>query len=155
MCYNITMDKKIEIRFTIKNDLEQLPWLYRQYHNGDTGLETNHDGMVKEFEKLMSNEDYKFISAMHEDKLVGFCSVVVNHDIVEKQKPILMLWNLRVHPDYRKQNIGKSIMTFIEEFGKSINADFIFLGCDSENQSARKFYNKLGYSEDYGFYKYL
>ena len=46
-------------------------------------------------------------------------------------------------------------MTFIEEFGKSIKVDFIFLSCDSENQSARKFYNKLGYIEDYGFYKYL
>ena len=103
----------------------------------------------------MSNEDYKFISAKHEDKLVDSCSVVVNHYIVEKQKPILMLWNLRVHADYRKQNIGKSIMTFIEEFDKSVNVDFIFLSCNSENQSSRKFYNKLGYSEGYGFYKHL
>lgn len=149
------MVNKIKIRYTIKSDLEQLPWLYRQYHSGDTGLETNYEGMLKEYDKLINNEDYKFISAVLEDKLVGFCSVVVNHDIVEKQKPILMLWNLRIHPDYRKQNIGSSIMAFIENFGKSINADFIFLGCDSENQSARQFYNKLGYSEDYGFYKYI
>ena len=149
------MDSKIQIRYTIKGDLEQLPWLYRQYYNGDSGLETNYEDMLRKFEKLINNEDYKFISAMHGDKLVGFCSVVVNHDILEKQKPILTLWNLRVHPDYRKQGIGKSIMAFIEEFGKSINADFIFLGCDSENQNARQFYNKLGFSEDYGFYKYI
>lgn len=149
------MNNKINIRYTIKSDLDQLPWLYRQYHNGDSGLETDYKGMINKFEKLIKNEDYKFISAMHGDKLIGFCSVVVNHDIVEKQKPILMLWNLRVHPDYRNQNIGKEIMLFIENFGKSINADFIFLGCDNDNQRARNFYNKLGYGEDYGFYKYI
>ena len=149
------MKNAIEIRFTKCEDLNQLAWLYRQYHNGDTKIETNIEGMIKEFKKLNKNEDYKFVSALDGNKLVGFCSVVVNHDIVEQQKPILMLWNLRVHPDYRKQNIGKSIMNFIEDFGKSINADFIFLGCDNDNQSARKFYKKIGYKEDYGFYKYL
>ena len=149
------MKKKIEIRYTIKSDLDQLPWLYRQYHNGDTKLETNYEGMLNKFEKLIRSDDYKFVSALDKDRLVGFCSIVVNHDIVENQKPILMLWNLRVHPDYRSQKIGKSIMEFIENFGKSINADFIFLGCDNDNQRARNFYKKLGYGEDYGFFKYL
>ena len=145
--------KKIEIRYTVKNDLNELPWLYRQYYNGDTKLETNYDGMIKEFEMLMKNEDYKFVSAIHENKLIGFCSVIVNHDIVEKQKPFITIWNLRVHPDYRKQNIGKSIMAFIEDFGKSIGAEFIFFGCDGENEGARKFYKKLGYKENFGFCK--
>ena len=46
-------------------------------------------------------------------------------------------------------------MEYIEDFGRSKGVDFIFLGCDSDNQSARKFYHKIGYKEDYGFYKYL
>ena len=145
----------IEIRFTIKDDLKELPWLYRQYHKGDTFVETNYDGMVKEFDRLSQNEDYKFISAVENGELIGFCSVVINHDIVEQQKPIIMLWNLRVHPDYRRQKIGQKIMSFIEKFGKEKGVDFIFLGWDADNQSARKFYKKLGYDEDYGFYKYL
>lgn len=143
------------IRFTIKEDLKQLPWLYRQYYNGDTNIATNFDNMVKKFEELEGDENYKFVSAVDGDKLVGFCSVVINHDIVEKQKPIMMLWNLRVHPEYRKQNLGRKIMLFIEEYGKQKGVDFIFLGCDAENQSARQFYKHMGYSENYGFYKYL
>lgn len=145
----------IEIRFTKEKDLNQLPFLYRQYHNGDTHLETNFKGMITEFRKLKKNKDYKFISAVENETLVGFCSVVINHDIVEQQKPIIMLWNLRVHPDYRRKGIGEKILTFIGDFGKKNNVDFIFLGCDKENQSARKFYEKIGYGEDYGFYKYL
>ena len=46
-------------------------------------------------------------------------------------------------------------MEFIEDYGIKNNVDFIFLGCDADNQSARGFYQKLGYGEDYGFYKYL
>ncbi len=149
------MKDEVEIRFTIKEDLEQLPWLYRQYHNGDSKLETDVNGMYKEFDKLSSNQDYKFVSAVIEDKLVGFCSVVVNHEIVEEQRPLLMLWDLRVHPDYRNRKIGSSIMKFIEEYGKSINALLIFLGCDNDNIKAKNFYHKLGYGEVFAFYKYL
>lgn len=145
----------IEYRFTLEKDLKQLSWLYRQYHNGDTMIETNYDNMLKEFKKLQKNEDYKFVSAVDGEKLVGFCSVVINHDIVEQQKPIIMLWNLRVHPDYRRQHIGTNILKFIETYGKKNNVDFIFLGCDADNKSAKAFYNKIGYNQDYGFYKYL
>ena len=143
------------IRDTILQDLKDLPWLYRQYHNGDTQIETDVEGMIKEFKRLQKNEDYKFVSAVENDKLIGFCSVVINHDIVEKQKPIIMLWNLRVAPDYRNQHIGKKIMEYIEDFGKQKGVDFIFLGCDIDNQSARAFYHKIGYGEDYAFFKYL
>lgn len=84
------MNKNIEIRFTKETDLDQLPWLYRQYHNDDTKIETNVDGMIEKYRQLSKTPDYRFISAMHGAKLVGFCSVVINHDIVEQQKPIIM-----------------------------------------------------------------
>lgn len=145
----------MEIRFTERKDLKQLPWLYRQYYNGDSKLETNIDGMLFEYDNLKNNQDYKFISAVEEDKLIGFCSIVVNHDIVEKQKPILMIWNLRIHPEHRSKGIGSQMLKFIENFGRSINADLIMLSCDNENQRARNFYKKQGYGEDYSFFKYL
>ena len=55
----------------------------------------------------------------------------------------------------RKRHIGTNIMKFIEDFGKQNGVDFIFLGCDLENTSAKEFYKKIGYEQDYGFYKYL
>lgn len=147
------MNNDIKIRYTNKEDLEQLPWLYRQNYNGDSKIETNKKGMIEKFEVLINNNDYKFISALHNEKLVGFCSVTVNHDITEEQKPVLMLWNLRVHPDYRKQNIGKSLIEFVESFGKSINAYIILLICNKENTNAINFYNNLGFYEELSFLK--
>lgn len=41
----------IKIRFAEKKDLNQLPWLYRQYHNGDTFIDTYIEGMFLEFDK--------------------------------------------------------------------------------------------------------
>ncbi len=145
----------MEIRFTKEEDLVQLPFLYRQYHNGDTKIETDVEGMILKFKKLSKDENYKFISVVEQEKLVGYCSMVVNQDIVEKQKPIIMIWNLRVLPDYRKRGIGKKIMEFVESYGMSIGVDFVFLGCDYDNLGAKEFYTKIGYKKDYAFYKYL
>jgi len=147
------MEKKIDIRLTTKKDLEQLPWLYRQDFFGDSKIKTNHKHMIEKFNELVKNEDYKFISAVVDDKLVGFCSVVVNHDITEQQKPIMMLWNLRVHPDYRKQGIGRKLVDFVEKIGKEVGAYAVILVCNKENQAAIKFYNKLGFCEEHSFIK--
>lgn len=152
---SVNIIRNIKIRFTTKNDLNQLPWLYKQYFNGETNSETDVGGMLREFQKLSKNEDYKFVSAVFGEKLVGFCSIVVNHDIVKKQKPILLLLNLRVHPDYRNYKIGQSILNFVDKFGKSINGDYIFLDCELDNIKGKRFYEKNGFIADYGFYKYL
>ena len=146
---------KIEIRQTILEDLKFLPELYRQYFKGDTGIQTDYDGMIKKFTELQSDNNYLFISAILNDKLDGFCSVIVNQDIVEKQKPFITIWNLRVSSELRKQGIGRKIMLFIENYAKTINADFITLSCDKENIGAQKFYKKLNYKENIGFNKHL
>ena len=139
--------------------LQQVPGLAKQYHddyNGEFGtMETNIEGMIKQFEKLKNNKHYLFVQVVEKDKLIGFAEVCINEDLVEEQKPILMVWNLRVDKNFRGQSIGTSIMQFIEQYGKDIGASFVFLGCDNDNKSARVFYKHLKYGEDYAFYKYL
>lgn len=139
--------------------LLQVPDLIKQYHddyNGEFGtLETNVEGMVKQFKRLKDNSHYLFVQAVENEKLVGFAEVCVNEDLVEEQKPILMIWDLRVDRTIRGQGIGTSIMQFIEQYGKEIGASFVFLGCDHDNKKGREFYKHLHYDEDYAFYKYL
>ena len=139
--------------------LLQVPDLIKQYHddyNGEFGtLETDVEGMIKQFAKLKDDDHYLFVQAVANEKLVGFAEVCVNEDLVEEQKPILMIWDLRVDRSVRGQGIGRSIMQYIERCGKDMEASFVFLGCDHDNKSARKFYKHIGYDEDYDFYKYL
>ena len=155
ICYNKNMESNLIIRFSEAKDLKNLPWLFRQYYNGDNGIETDYNKMINKFQELSENKDYKFVSAIYSNKVVGFCSVVVNQDILDKQRPLVFLWHLRVAPKFRNKGIGKAIMDFVEEFAKSINADYTLLSCDTNNENACKFYDNLGYSRAVSFYKYM
>lgn len=139
--------------------LLQVPDLIKQYHddyNGEFGtLETNVEGMIKQYQNLKDDPHYIFVEAVEKGKLIGFAEVCVNEDLVEEQKPILMIWDLRVDKSHRGKGVGRKIMQFIEEQGKQMDASFVFLGCDKDNKKAWGFYNHLGYSEDYAFFKYL
>ena len=143
----------MEIRKTKISDLEQLPHLYRQNYNGETDAHTDVKGMIKKFKQLQKNKDYVFVSAVESEKLIGFCEGVLNYEIIENQRPVLTIWNMRVLPQYRRKGVGKRIMAFLEDFAKEKNAVGVFLGCDSENTMAQNFYKKLGYREDFGYFK--
>lgn len=145
---------KLEEKFLL-----QVPDLIKQYHddyNGEFGtLETNVEGMIKQYARLKDDSHYLFVQATENEKLIGFAEVCVNEDLVEEQKPILMIWDLRVDKNFRGKGIGTAIMQFIEQYGKEIDASFVFLGCDNDNKKARQFYRHLNYGEDFAFYKYL
>lgn len=145
----------MEIRKTKKIDLAQLPHLYRQNYMGETNAETDVQGMIKKFKKLCKNKDYIFVSAVEGDTLVGFCQGVLNYEIIENQRPVLAIWNMRVLPEFRNQGVGKKLIEFLENFAKQNNAVGVFGGCDFENKIGQGFYKKLGFREDFGYFKLL
>jgi GNAT superfamily N-acetyltransferase len=53
--------------------------------------------------------------------------------------------NFIVHPDYRKNGIGKLISNFIDEKAKELNCTCIVLDAFTGNFEAHKFYYNLGY----------
>ena len=145
----------MEIRRTKLSDLVGLPSLYRQNYCGETDTGTDVKGMLKKFKKLVKNKDYIFLSAVDSDKLIGFCEGVLNYEIIENQRPVLTIWNMRVSPEYRQKGIGAKIMAEMEKFAKENNAVGVFGGCDFQNFMGQAFYKKLGYREDFGYFKLL
>ena len=139
--------------------LQQVPDLIKQYkdnYNGEWGnLETNVDGMINKYSKLKGNSNYIFVQAIESNKLIGFAEVVINEDIVEDQKPIAIIWDLRVDKQHRSQGIGQGIMEFIESHCKRIGVSFIMLDCDIDNFKAQSFYEKCGYTKGCDYFKYL
>ena len=145
----------MEIRRTKLKDLKDLPELYRQNYNGETNAKTDEKCMMKKFKKLVKKRDYIFLSAVEGEKLIGFCEGVLNYEIIENQCPVLTIWNMRVSPEYRQKGIGAKIMAEMEKFAKENNAVGVFAGCDFENTMGQAFYKKLGYREDFGYFKLL
>lgn len=145
----------MEIRRTKLFDLVSLPSLYKQNYCGETDAETDVKGMMKKFKKLVKNKDYIFLSAVEGYKLIGFCEGVLNYEIIENQRSVLTIWNMRVSPEFRQKGIGAKIMAEMEKFAKENNAVGLFAGCDYQNFMGQAFYKKLGYREDFGYFKLL
>lgn len=145
----------MKIRRTQLRDLDELAQLYKHNYNGIACAETNVQGMITKFNELQNDKNYLFVSAIKDGHLVGFCEGVLNYEIIENQQPVLTLWNVRVLTNERRSGIGEKLMQYAEQFAKENNAVGIFAGCDFENKIGQSFYKKLGYREDFGYFKLI
>ncbi|MBQ7579368.1 MAG: GNAT family N-acetyltransferase, partial [Clostridia bacterium] len=100
----------VKVRVLEEKFLKQIPNLIKQYkdgYNGEWGnLETDVDGMIKKYQELKNNKNYLFVQAIEHENLIGFAEVCINEDIVEDQRPIAIIWDLRVDKTYRSKGIG-------------------------------------------------
>ncbi|HOO67877.1 MAG TPA: GNAT family N-acetyltransferase [Bacilli bacterium] len=138
---------EILITLMTEEDLKYIPSLYKEYGNRNTDV----DKMYKEYTRLKNNKDYLFVVAKKGIEVVGFASLVINHDIVEKTKPFMTIWNVRVKEIYRRNKIGMKMFNFIEMKAKELNCDFIALLTGKDNKIAQEFYKSCGYYEEYGY----
>ena len=58
--------------------------------------------------------------------------------------------SLAVHPAYRRQGIGRSLMALAEDYARRKNITVVMLEVSTQNSAAIDFYKKLGY-ENTGF----
>ena len=59
----------------------------------------------------------------------------------------IYIHRLAVHPDYQKKGIGKSLMTFAEEYAKINDFKSIRLDTFSKNIRNNKFYKSRNYNQ--------
>lgn len=134
-----------------KEDLQEAISIYDNNHN----LTTNYEKLFKEFDNIDNNPDYNNIVAKLDGKIVGFATIVINHDIVEELKPFLTVWNLGVHKDYRRSKIGTQMLDYIYEYAQSLDCQFIALIAEKNNIIAQQFYDSLGYIKMIGYVKLI
>lgn len=134
-----------------KDDLKEAISIYDMNHN----IKTNYEKLVNNFDKINDNPDYHNIVAKLDNKIVGFATIVINHDIVEELKPFLSVWNFGVHKDYRRNKIGTRMFDYIYDFAKKLDCDFVSLIAETENVVAQNFYESLGYIREVGYVKLI
>ena len=134
-----------------KDDLKEAISIYDMNHN----IKTNYEKLVNNFDKINDNPDYHNIVAKLDNKIVGFATIVINHDIVEELKPFLTVWNFGVHKDYRRNKIGTRMFDYIYDFAKKLDCDFISFIAETENVVAQNFYESLGYIREVGYVKLI
>ncbi len=150
------------IRKANKKDFKELLELVLEctiYHHeldkknlGDKKLKRGSIKNIKENESKILKGDLKNNSttifiAIEKSKIVGFITLSLlekNANIKSKRGEINDLFILE---DYRKKGIGKMLIKKAISFFKSQKVKLILLNVDSNNFSALKFYEKIGFKE--------
>jgi ribosomal protein S18 acetylase RimI-like enzyme len=69
-------------------------------------------------------------------------------------KPIWILYDLFVVPSARKLGVGRALMDRATEHAKETGADSLILETATDNHTAQRLYEKLGYKRDDAFHRY-
>lgn len=103
--------------------------------------------MTKErYESFLSDmipKDYKQVAVFNEDKCIGLTGFWFGTKLWTGK--YLEIDNFIVHPDYRKNGIGKLLTNFIDEKAKELNCTCVVLDAFTGNFDAHRFYYNQGY----------
>jgi len=124
--------------------------LYRQFYKYESNLikSTNY---IKE--RINNNESIIFIAINDANEAIGFVQLYETFGSLDLGK-IIILYDLYVKEDHRKNNIGKKLMIKSHEYAKKINAKRIQLSTAIDNYIGQSLYESLGYVKDDNFYTY-
>ena len=124
--------------------------LYRQFYKYESNLieSTNY---IKD--RIKNNESIIFIAINDANKAIGFVQLYETFGSLDLGK-IIILYDLYVKEDHRKNNIGRKLMIKSHEYAKKINAKRIQLSTAIDNYIGQSLYESLGYVKDDDFYTY-
>ena len=142
--------KIIEAKLNHIEQVGELFDLYRQYYKYESNLieSTNY---IKD--RINKKESIIFIALNDVSQAMGFVQLYETFGSLDLGK-IIILYDLYVKKDHRKNKIGKQLMLRSHEYAKKINAKRIQLSTATDNFIGQSLYESLGYVKDADFYTY-
>ena len=113
--------------------LDSLLQLYKLYFT-EEGRECQWNR--EEGKKFFLESDTTLV-AQYDGQVVGFCCVHIG--------TVGVIYLIFVHPEYRRQGIGTSLMVRACDYIRSQGCSQAYLGVNAENKTAIAFYKKLGF----------
>ena len=113
--------------------------------------------MAELVEKL-SHDPQKYLLVAEDREagvLCGSLLGVVFEDICDTCRPILLVENVAVLPEYQGKGVGRKMFEEIEKWGKEQNCHYEILVSGQNRTGGHEFYRRLGFHEEKGFKKYL
>ena len=142
--------KVIEAQITHIEQVGELFDLYRQFYKYDSDLikSTNY---IKN--RITKKESKIFIAINNNNEGIGFVQLYETFGSLDLGK-IIILYDLYVDEDHRKNKVGRQLMLRSHEYAKKINAKRIQLSTATDNFIGQSLYESLGYVKDIDFYTY-
>lgn len=120
-CYELN-----KLIFDEEHGLEEVKELYKEIHENKT--------------------NYRFLVVKVNNKIVGYTSCIIAYNLLDGKRPLMTLWWVGVHPDYRKKGIATKLFEKIEEIAIENNCELIYFTSENDNKGAHEFYQKIGYN---------
>ena len=101
----------------------------------------------KEGNKFLTDKNNLLLLAFENDKPVGFLTA---HRLqrFDKKKAEILLYEIGVHPYYRRQGIGKSLINEVKNWAKEVNSSEVWVLTEKTNPIAMKLYQSVGGVEE-------
>ncbi len=127
---------KLQVLTTVDEMLSQIETIKFLYPNMT----------IERYEGFLSDmipKNYKQVAVFNEDKCIGLTGFWFGTKLWTGK--YLEIDNFIVHPDYRKNGIGKLLTDFIDEKAKELNCTCVVLDAFTGNFDAHRFYYNQGY----------
>ena len=124
--------------------------LYRQFYKYVSNINESTDYIS---ERMKNNESIIFFATNKQKEAMGFVQLYETFGSLDLGK-IIILYDLYVKKDHRKNKIGRQLMIKSHEYAKKINAKRIQLSTATDNFIGQSLYESLGYVKDADFYTY-
>ena len=127
---------KLQVLTTVDEMLSQIETIKFLYPNMT----------IERYEGFLSDmipKNYKQVAVFNEDQCIGLTGFWFGTKLWTGK--YLEIDNFIVHPDYRKNGIGKLLTDFIDEKAKELNCTCVVLDAFTGNFDAHRFYYNQGY----------
>ena len=135
------------IRKAVLEDIPALVALLKVLFSIEEDFSFNEEKQRQGLELMLKAPEQRCIMvAEHNGKIIGMCTAQLLITTAEGGKAALVE-DMVVHQDYRKQGIGRSLLTKIEEWAYEHEAKRLELLADRGNTPALEYYKKLHWKQ--------
>ena len=101
----------------------------------------------KQGELFLSDKNNLLLLAFEDKKPVGF---LIAHRLqrFDNRKAEVLLYEIGVHPNYRRKGIGKSLINEVKKWAVEVNAAEVWVLTEKTNPIAMKLYQSVGGIEE-------
>lgn len=142
----------VEIKQAGLTDLEAVVGLFDQYRSF-YGQTSDRVEAQKFLEARLQNQESVIFLALQNNQAAGFTQLYPSFSSVS-MRPIWILNDLFVAPDFRQQGIANRLMQAAERHAAQTGAVRVGLSTQISNSTAQALYESRGYRQDQEFYHY-
>lgn len=98
--------------------------------------------------KEISMRNFTMVGFREGDRPVAAMSLVHDNPTVrmlDGRKDVLLIWDLRVHPDHKRKGYGKALIDFARLKAKELKVNHLRLETQNTNPKALEFYLAMGF----------